>query len=96
MKRGYATERNTKPYDNSAIAAMQSLSFAGIKSISDQTTVQFDVTFKTEGVRVTLIKKEKDNSLRKRTVECDNAELSLLPMKINNALAEVTTGLAHL
>lgn len=96
MKRGYSTEPNTRPYDNGSIAAMQSLSLAMIKSISDSTTVQFDITIKTEGVRVTLIKKEKDNSLRKRTVECDNAELGMLPMKINNALSEVTTGLAHL
>lgn len=89
MKRSYSTEPNTKPYNESAIMAMQRMNFALIKSIADKTTVQFEITVRTDGVRVTIIKKEKDNSVRKRTVECNNDELGLLPMKINTALAEV-------
>ena len=90
MNRRYATTPNTTTvYSPEAMNAMMSTNLLLFKSLANQHAIQFEVTIKTDGIRVNIIKKNKDKTVRKRSIECDDAELHLLQFKINAAVNEL-------
>lgn len=89
MKRSYSIKPNLSTnYTAAAMGAMQT-SLAWFKSLADQYALQFDITLKTDGIRINIIKKNEDKSVRKRSVECDNDEIAMLPQKLQMAIQEI-------
>lgn len=88
MNRSYPTKPNTEPYTPQAIAAMNNMPLSYLKSLSDKYAIQIDITIKTDGVKITCIKKNEDKSICKRTIECDNNELGIITNKLGLAIQE--------
>jgi hypothetical protein len=89
MKRAYSTNPVNVTYDAAATMNLQSLNLATFKGFADSAALQFDITVKTDGIRVTVIKKGKDKAVRKRSIECDNEDLGTLMLKIQTAITEI-------
>lgn len=89
MKRSYSIKPNlSTQYSAAAMGAMQT-TLAWFKALADQYALQFDITLKTDGIRINVIKKNEDKSIRKRSVECDNDEIDILPRKLQMAVQEI-------
>jgi len=92
MKKSYSIEPNLNAqYDQQALMMLNMMKLADFKSIADKNAVQFDICIKTDGVRINIIKKNPDKTVRKRSVECDNDELQTLLPKFQSALSEILT-----
>lgn len=89
MKRSYATEPNKEQYPPEVGQALFSMNLMVLKSLADTHAVQFDMTIKTDGIKVTIIKKNPDKTVRKRTVEIDNKDLGHIWVMVQNALNEI-------
>ena len=87
MKNSYPTEPVRS--DTNDIMVLNNTTLGMIKSIVDQNGVQLDLTVKHDGMRVTIIKKFPDKSIKKSSVDIDNGNYIMLQNKIMNALAEV-------
>lgn len=87
MKNSYPTEPVRS--DTNDIMVLNNTTLGMIKSIVDQNGVQLDLTIKPDGMRVTIIKKFQDKSVKKSSVDIDNGNYIMLQNKIMNALAEV-------
>lgn len=92
MKKSYSVEPNLDTqYSKEAIMALTLMKLSDFKGLADKNAVQFDICIKTDGIRINIIKKNPDKTVRKRSVECDNNELHLLYPKFQSALAEIMT-----
>ena len=87
MKNSYPTEPVRS--DTNDIMVLNNTTLGMIKSIVDQNGGQLDLTIKPDGMRVTIIKKFPDKSIKKSSVDIDNGNYIMLQNKIMNALAEV-------
>lgn len=89
MKAAYPTHSvNPNSYDANGIMC----TLAAIKSVADTHAVQIEMTIKPTGIKVTLIKKEPDKTVRKRSFECDNTNLNQFYMCFQRSLGELLTG----
>ena len=87
MKNSYPTEPvNTDTRD---LMCLNSVTIGMIKQLVDQNGIQVDMTIKTDGLRLTLIKKYPDKTVRKRSVDIDNGEYGMLQTKFMGALSEL-------
>ena len=88
MKQSYPTKGiDPASYNGQPI----NISLAYFKQLSDMNAVQTEITLKPEGLRVTLIKKYPDTTVKKRKIECDNKELQMFQMRFQEALRDVMT-----
>jgi len=88
MKQSYPTKGiDPSSYNGQPI----NVSLAYFKQLSDMNAVQTEITLKPEGIRITLIKKYPDKTVKKRKIECDNKELQLFQMRFQEALRDVMT-----
>lgn len=89
MKAAYPTQKiNPNSYDSNGIMC----TLAAIKSVADTHAVQIEMTIKPTGIKVTLIKKEPDKTVRKRSFECENANLGQFYMSFQRSLGELLAG----
>ena len=88
MNRSYPTKPNNEPYSLQAVAAMNNMPLSYLKSLADKYAMQIDITIKTDGVKITCIKKNEDKFICKRTIECDNSELAIITNKLGLAVQE--------
>ena len=92
MKKSYSIEPNLNvQYDQMAITNLSMMNLSNLKALADKNAVQFDICVKTDGVRINIVKKNPDKTVRKRSVECDNDELKYLMQKFQSALSEILT-----
>lgn len=92
MKKSYSIEPNLNvQYDQMAITNLSMMNLSNLKALADKNAVQFDICVKTDGVRINIVKKNPDKTVRKRSVECDNNELQYLMQKFHSALSEILT-----
>jgi hypothetical protein len=90
MKISYPTQTVESATYN--ILPLFNITFGYIKQIADANAVQITACFRPEGIKVTFIKKLKDKSTRKRSVELDNSEMDKVFIKLQGALQEVLMG----
>jgi hypothetical protein len=87
MKNSYPTEPvKSDPND---LMMLNGTTVGMLKNIVDQNGVQLDLTLKPDGIRVTVIKKFPDKSVKKSSVDIDNGNYMMLQNKIMSILAEV-------
>lgn len=87
MKNSYPTEPvKSDPND---LMMLNGTTIGMLKNIVDQNGVQLDLTLKPDGIRVTVIKKFPDKSVKKSSVDIDNGNYMMLQNKIMSILAEV-------
>jgi hypothetical protein len=87
MKNSYPTEPvKSDPND---LMMLNGTTVGMLKNIVDQNGVQLDLTLKPDGIRVTVIKKFPDKSVKKSSVDIDNGNYIMLQNKIMSILAEV-------
>lgn len=87
MTKSYPSKPCTEKYKCESLSLIP---FSTIKMLSDMAGVQFEIVFKPEGIRVTLIKKT-GKTVRKRTEEVDNADIdATFWPKFSSALADIT------
>ena len=87
MKNSYPTEPvKSDPND---LMMLNGTTVVMLKNIVDQNGVQLDLTLKPDGIRVTVIKKFPDKSVKKSSVDIDNGNYMMLQNKIMSILAEV-------
>lgn len=87
MKNSYPTEPvKSDPND---LMMLNGTTVGMLKNIVDQNGVQLDLTLKPDGIRVTVIKKFPDKSVKKSSVDIDNGNYVMLQNKIMSILAEV-------
>ena len=92
MKKSYSVEPNLNTvYDQQAMIALNLMRLSNFKALADKNAVQFDICVKTDGVRINIIKKNPDKTVRKRSIECDNNELQNIYQKFQSALQEILT-----
>ena len=83
----YPSAPLTEQYDATPLMQMNLYS---IKSVADMNGVQIDMSFKPDGLIVTLTKKQSvGKSVNRVTEFIDNCDLYKLPMIISNSLRRV-------
>lgn len=92
MKKTYSIEPNLNTqYDQQTMMILNIMKLSDFKVLADKNAVQFDICVKTDGIRINIIKKNSDKTIRKRSIECDNDELQLLYPRFQSALSEILT-----
>lgn len=87
MKNSYPTEPIVSNIND--ILTLNNTTLGMIKTIVDQNGIQMDLTIKPEGIRVNVIKKFPDKSIKKSSVDIDNGNYTMFQNKLMSALAEV-------